>query len=55
MKQSYLIILFLIPFVIAQAQESDEKDGYTVFYYENGKKSSEGTMKDGKPDDYWKT
>lgn len=30
------------------------KNGYNKFYYENGKISSEGTMKDGKPDGYWK-
>ncbi|MFN6037583.1 MAG: hypothetical protein ACK452_03875 [Bacteroidota bacterium] len=30
------------------------KNGYNVFYYENGIKSSEGLMKSGKPDGYWK-
>ncbi len=30
-------------------------NGYNVFFYTNGKKSSEGNMKDGKPVGYWKT
>ncbi|MBN2273197.1 MAG: hypothetical protein JXK95_02600 [Bacteroidales bacterium] len=37
------------------AQEDIIKDGYNVFYYPTGKKSSEGTMRNGKPDGYWKT
>lgn len=35
---------------------SQEKEGvYTVFYHKNGKISSAGLMRDGKPDAYWKT
>jgi len=30
------------------------KNGYNKFYYENGKISSEGNMRDNKPDGYWK-
>jgi uncharacterized protein len=33
----------------------DVKDGYHAFYYENGKKSSEGYFKNGKPDGLWKS
>lgn len=29
-------------------------NGYNIFYYDNGFKSSEGTMRDGKADGYWK-
>jgi antitoxin component YwqK of YwqJK toxin-antitoxin module len=29
-------------------------NGYNVFYYDNGAKSSEGNMRDGKADGYWK-
>ena len=29
------------------------KEGYNKLYYPNGKISSEGTIKDGKPDGYW--
>lgn len=31
------------------------KEGYNKLYYANGKLSSEGTIRDGKPDGYWKT
>jgi antitoxin component YwqK of YwqJK toxin-antitoxin module len=31
------------------------KDGFTRFYYPNNQVSSEGYMRNGKPDDYWKT
>ena len=34
---------------------AQDTTGYTKFYYENGIVSSEGIMKDGKPDGYWKT
>ncbi|PIX36407.1 MAG: hypothetical protein COZ59_01255, partial [Bacteroidetes bacterium CG_4_8_14_3_um_filter_31_14] len=30
-------------------------NGYNVFYYDNGKISSEGNMRIGKPDGFWKT
>lgn len=36
------------------AQQSGA-DGYTTFKYANGKVSSEGTLRKGKPDGYWKT
>jgi antitoxin component YwqK of YwqJK toxin-antitoxin module len=31
------------------------KNGHQVFYHPNGKIASEGEMRDGKPDGYWKT
>jgi uncharacterized protein len=37
------------------AQEGFDRDGNSVFYHPNGKISSEGTMRNGKPDGYWKT
>jgi antitoxin component YwqK of YwqJK toxin-antitoxin module len=36
------------------SQNVTVKNGYNKFYYENGKISSEGTMRDNKPDGYWK-
>ncbi len=49
----YLIIIGLsIPLPgISQEQEN----GYTQIFYPNGQVSSEGMMRDGKPDGYWKT
>lgn len=37
------------------AQEDINPDGYNVFYYPDGKKSSEGNLKNGKPNGYWIT
>jgi antitoxin component YwqK of YwqJK toxin-antitoxin module len=53
MNKTHIIVLFglLMPFVF-NAQVT--KNGYNKFYYENGTISSEGTMRDGKPDGYWK-
>ena len=39
-------------FVSAQVPDSTDKN-YAVFYYDNGLKSSEGILIDGKPDKYW--
>jgi antitoxin component YwqK of YwqJK toxin-antitoxin module len=52
-----LIIIFVLSELNAFSQEEAKpvSDGYQVFYYPNGRKSSEGTMRDGKPDGYWKT
>jgi antitoxin component YwqK of YwqJK toxin-antitoxin module len=41
--------------VAATAQNQASTDGNTIFYYENGVKSSEGLMRKGKPDGYWFT
>jgi len=58
MKKAALAILFLIfNYLVVFAQTTDSttaKNGYNVFYFDNGKKSSEGTMKNGKADGYWK-
>ena len=52
-------LLFLFIFLgfafVLPAQEDIKPNGYNIFYYDNGKKSSEGNMRDGKPDGYWKT
>ncbi|MFZ4741569.1 MAG: toxin-antitoxin system YwqK family antitoxin [Bacteroidales bacterium] len=53
MIKKYIIIIFLlaIPF-LAKTQDTAI---FTKFYYENGVISSEGIIRDGKPDRYWKT
>ena len=45
---------FLIP---ATAQDTDKPNpnGFNIFYYPNGKKSSEGNLVNGKPDGIWKS
>lgn len=45
------LLLFSLPYF---AQEK-LNDGHKKFYYENGVVSSEGEIKNGKPEGYWKT
>jgi len=52
---SVLLIFLGYQFLYAQEESKVVSDGYQVFYHANGKKASEGTMRDGKPDAYWKT
>lgn len=53
---SFTVFLTLINFtVFSQEELKIVTDGYQVFYHTNGKKASEGTMRNGKPDAYWKT
>lgn len=57
-KAFYLILLIFVTALCAQnlwGQSDIKPEGYTVFYHENGNKSSEGIMVNGKPDGYWKT
>jgi uncharacterized protein len=52
----YFLTGMLILFGAAiYSQEPVNPDGYNIFYYPNGVKSSEGNMVGGKPDGYWKT
>ena len=41
--------------LFAQPEQKINENGYNTFYYANGKISSEGAMREGKPDGYWKT
>lgn len=48
--------LFLLWSASLLAQkDSIVQNGHQVFYHPNGKIASEGTMRNGKPDGYWKT
>ncbi len=50
------IIWFLSRHLYLTAQSNETlQDGYTCFYYPNGQISSEGIVRDGKPDGHWKT
>ncbi len=49
------LILFLAFFIPASSFAQKVSEGYNKLYYPNGKLSSEGTIRDGKPDGYWKT
>lgn len=55
-----IFCLFVLKISACYAQEntggaSEIKNGFTQFFYPNGKVSSEGTLVNGKPDGYWKT
>ena len=49
-------LFFFIFFLTKQSLFSQitNPNGYNTFYYDNGAKSSEGIMRDGKADGYWK-
>lgn len=47
----YLLLAVGFPGLLIAQQT---KEGYNKLYYSNGKLSSEGTIRDGKPDGYWK-
>lgn len=50
------ILIFLISSNVAYCQPVEEiPDGYHVFKYPNGAVSSEGIIKNGKPDGFWKS
>jgi antitoxin component YwqK of YwqJK toxin-antitoxin module len=50
------MVLFLFCLsVISFSQTKTNENGYNIFYYANGQKSSEGNLRNGKPDGDWKT
>lgn len=53
-KQILFIAGLLISFFVS-GQDTVVKNGHAVFYYSDGKIASEGSMRNGKPDGYWKT
>jgi antitoxin component YwqK of YwqJK toxin-antitoxin module len=56
MKKILTCFIIILSGIIVYAQESiPVKDGYTVFKYPNGTVSSEGFIKNGKPDGLWKS
>ncbi|MGZ3864699.1 MAG: toxin-antitoxin system YwqK family antitoxin [Bacteroidia bacterium] len=57
-KNAHIIFFFL--FILAGisnlfSQTATNPNGKNTFYYDNGNKSSEGNMVNGKPDGYWKS
>jgi len=56
MKRITLFIVFIIFCKIGSAQENGTlKDGYQTFKYPNGTISSEGLIKNGRPEGFWKS
>lgn len=55
-RRILLILLFVYTMVNSFCQNTQElNDGYHVFKYPNGVISSEGYIRNGKPDGYWKS
>jgi len=57
MGRNLFIVFFILLIAINNlaGQETIMEDGFHIFKYPNGSVSSEGTMRDGKPDGYWKS
>jgi uncharacterized protein len=52
--KALIVFIFFIKIVIAQ-ESNTVKDGYQIFRYPNGTVSSEGLIKNGKPEGFWKS
>jgi antitoxin component YwqK of YwqJK toxin-antitoxin module len=56
MKKNIVFIFFVLTWNTGFAQEKGTlNDGYTIFKYPNGSISSEGLIKNGKPEGFWKS
>ena len=55
MIKKWVTFCFIILSISINAQDTINPNGYQIFYYANGQKSSEGTLRNGKPDGYWKS
>ena len=56
MKRILILVFFVFSCTLSFAQEKGTlKDGYQVFKYPNGTISSEGLIKNGKPEGFWKS
>jgi antitoxin component YwqK of YwqJK toxin-antitoxin module len=56
MKKFVILIFIVFLCINSKAQENGTlKDGYQVFKYPNGSVSSEGIIKNGKPEGFWKS
>jgi len=55
MKRWNLIVGLLFCCIFGYAQDSTVSDGYKIFYYPSGVKSSEGNLVNGQPDGWWKS
>lgn len=55
MKRSFIVLLALIPVLLSAQQNIQLQEGYQQFRYPNGNISSEGYIRNGKPDGYWKS
>ncbi len=50
-----LTLAFALPLPTYAQDSQPDPNGYNVFYYPNGQKSSEGWLQDGQPEGWWKS
>lgn len=55
MKRLFVTLFFASIFKLSFSQETSLNDGYQIFKYPNGTISSEGLIKNGKPEGFWKS
>lgn len=57
MEKIFIVVAFVAFSLLSSgyAQEAIDPNGYNVFYYPNGQKSSEGLLKDGQPEGWWRS
>ena len=54
LNKHILVLTAILSLVYFSINAQTNPNGHNKFYYDNGALSSEGNMKDGKPDGYWK-
>ena len=55
MKRLILSFIVILPYLLQAQINEDLSDGFHQFKYPNGTVSSEGYLRNGKPDGYWKS
>ena len=56
MKRIFVLIVISLTILCVSGQEAENlQDGYQIFRYPNGAVSSEGLIKNGKPDGFWRS
>lgn len=51
----YITNILILVFIFINTSSQNNQNVFTQFFYDDGKVSSEGIMKNGKPDGYWST
>jgi len=51
----YIPLIWFVINAMLQARAQENESEFVQFFYPNGQVSSEGTMRGGQPDGYWKT
>ncbi len=51
----FILLVLVWSIFLGNAQDTVVQNGYQIFRYPDGTISSEGTMRNGQPDGYWKT